>query len=110
MEAYGALVGLEWQDLLADAELWGDDEEEEVQAAMDAALGACVCLCVSVSGRGRGKRTAVRPIQSSDPRVFLRFPLTAEIEAACAPWEAEGGAVAYTVMMKGYGRVGCNDA
>jgi hypothetical protein len=44
MEVFAAVLGVRWQDLLEDKELWGDDDEAEVEGAMVAALGACVLM------------------------------------------------------------------
>lgn len=50
MEAYSAVLGVRWEDTLEEGELWGDDDQADVEAAMASAFGACVLCCLSVVG------------------------------------------------------------
>lgn len=40
VEVFGAVLDVCWEDTLEEGELWGDDDQAEVEAAMASALGA----------------------------------------------------------------------
>jgi hypothetical protein len=44
MEVFAAALDVRWEDTLEEGELWGDDDQKEVEAAMASALDTCVCI------------------------------------------------------------------